>query len=123
MITEMFTTEQEIKDFLKECGVFQKNYKIHEDLTVEILNDELDLSYADIKIIPFKFIGVKDLIISYTQIEIFEGLPEGLEKLWAYKTPLKSTKGLSSSLKFLDISDTLVEYLENLPEGLERLYA
>jgi hypothetical protein len=71
MITEMFTTKQEIRDFLEHFGYNKKQYKIRKDLTVEILNGVLNLSNADIKVIPFKFFGVRDLNISQTQIEVF----------------------------------------------------
>jgi hypothetical protein len=81
MITEMFTTKQEIRDFLKEHKLFQKNYKIHEDLTVEILNGFLDFKYANIKIIPFKFIGVKKLDIAFTKIESLKVCPRELKHL------------------------------------------
>jgi hypothetical protein len=124
MITEMFKTKKEIKDFLSSFGYGGDEYKIHRDLSVSFDIGDLCLSGEDIKIIPFKIRILEGLYISETGIESFEdlNLPEGLKTLEAYDTPLKSTKGLPSTVENLDISYTLVEYLEDLPKGLKKLY-
>jgi hypothetical protein len=121
MITEIFTTKEEIQKYLKDSGYAEHRYKIHDDLSVEIFDGQLDISNDKTKTIPFKCKNIKMICISKrVPIETFEGfnLPEGLKTLNAPCTSLKSTKGLPSSLTLLDISNTQVEYLEGLPEGL-----
>jgi hypothetical protein len=99
----MFKTHQEIEDFLEKCNV--NMYKIHDDLSVDILDEKVDFSKMELEIIPFK--------INFSLIK----------KINLSDNSLKSTKGLPRSLKYLSISYTPIKYLEDLPEGLEVLYA
>jgi hypothetical protein len=126
MITEMFTTKEQIIDFLDTCHIKPNEYKIHDDLTVDFFDGKLNLFYMEeIKIIPFKFSGVRELQLAYTSIESLEdlNLPEGIIKIKAYGTPLKNTKGVPSTVEHLDVSDTKIKCFKRLPEGLKELYA
>jgi hypothetical protein len=126
MITEMFKTKQEIKEFLIEYSDVNTEYTIHDDLTVEFFNGGLCFSGIQPsdripQIIPFKCINIKSITYSGISIENFEGLnlPEGLREITVFDSPLKSTKGIPSTVEKLVIHNTKIEYLEDIPKYCE----
>jgi hypothetical protein len=52
MVTEMFKTRAEIVEFLKSNNYKKTQYKIHEDLSVELFKEGMFVPNKDIKIIP-----------------------------------------------------------------------
>jgi hypothetical protein len=124
MITEMFTTKQEIENFLKTCKYEIADYIVHDDLTVEFFDRRLEILNVDMKLVPFKYINVEEVFIHNTGIESLESLNLAREVkiIHVSNCPLKSTKGLPNTVEKIRLSNTLVEYFEGFPEGMKEIY-
>jgi hypothetical protein len=88
--TEMFKPREAIEDFLEDCNV--NMYKIYDDLSVDILDEEVNFSRKGLEVIPFK--------INLSLIRV----------LYLSNNPLKSTKDLPRFIKVFYISETKVKF-------------
>jgi Leucine-rich repeat (LRR) protein len=119
MITEMFTTKEQIKDFLMKKGVGE--YAIHDDLTVDIFNRSVSFERSNLKIIPFKINFVYELNLAFNHIENLETIPKNVRYLNLSKNELKTLEGAPDSLIKLDVSWNKIDSLKGLKEGLKIL--
>jgi len=131
------STRSNIMKFLEDCGLLPDQYKILEDLSIDVMGP-VNMSYKNLKKIPFKFnrctsnfnCSHNNLITlenspasvhgvfncSYNDLENLENGPKMVSKAYnCSNNYLKTLKGAPIRLTFFDCSNNLLTDLKYAP--------